>query len=43
VITPQAWIKKTEMELSDSEILTLPAGGFECIHDPEESGLTKDH
>jgi len=28
VITPQAWIKETETELSDSEVLTLP-GGFE--------------
>jgi len=28
VITPQAWIKATETELSDSEVLTLP-GGFE--------------
>ena len=24
VITPQVWIKETEMELSDSEVLTLP-------------------
>jgi hypothetical protein len=28
VITPQAWIKETETELSDSGVLTLP-GGFE--------------
>ena len=28
VIPPQAWIKETETELSDSEVLTLP-GGFE--------------
>ena len=28
VITPQAWMKEIEMELSDSEVLTLP-GGFE--------------
>jgi len=27
VIPPQAWIKETETELSDSEVLTLP-GGF---------------
>ena len=27
VITPQKWIKGTEMELSDSEVLSLP-GGF---------------
>jgi len=28
VIAPQAWIKETETELSDSKVLTLP-GGFE--------------
>jgi hypothetical protein len=28
VITPQAWVKEMETELSDSEVLTLP-GGFE--------------
>jgi len=28
VITPHTWIKETETELSDSEVLTLP-GGFE--------------
>ena len=28
VIPPQAWIKETETELSDSKVLTLP-GGFE--------------
>jgi len=28
VITPQAWIKETETELSDSKVLMLP-GGFE--------------
>jgi hypothetical protein len=30
VITPQAWIKESETELSDSEVLTLP-GGFESV------------
>jgi len=28
VITPQAWMKGTETDLSDSKVLTLP-GGFE--------------
>ena len=30
VIPPQAWIKETETELSDSEVLTLP-GGIEPV------------
>jgi len=28
VITHQAWIKETETELSDSEVLMLPGGVF---------------
>ena len=46
MIPPQAWIKGTESELSDSEVLTLP-DGFEpatpkSLAWPRATGLSED-
>jgi hypothetical protein len=39
MIPPQAWIKETETELSDSEVLTRP-GGFEPVTPKREVSRT---